>query len=132
MDKQVINLTIFLIKDYVEEFKDCLKSSYTLSSSKLKSELGLNGVIYYCDSSRKAPKWKSYLDSWANDTIDIADNASNKAVLLVRIQQRIMAVVFWYGRSFLREEIIERNFGLKVALNTINPNKMRSVNAATI
>ena len=43
-----------------------------------------------------------------------------------------MAVVFGYGRSFLKEECLERNFGLKVALNTIDPNKMRSINAATI
>lgn len=43
-----------------------------------------------------------------------------------------MAIVFGYGRSFLKEECIERNFGLKVALNIINPNKMRSINAATI
>lgn len=43
-----------------------------------------------------------------------------------------MAIVFGYGCSFLKEECIERNFGLKVALNTINPNKMRSINAATI
>ena len=28
MDKQVINLTIFLIKDYVEEFKDCCTAIY--------------------------------------------------------------------------------------------------------
>ena len=33
---------------------------------------------------------------------------------------------------FLKRRYIERNFGFKVALNTINPNKMRSVNAATI
>ena len=43
-----------------------------------------------------------------------------------------MAIVFGYGRSFLKEEYIERNFGLRVALNLINPNKMRSINAATI
>lgn len=132
MDKQVINLTIFLIKDYVEDFNDCLKSPQTLSSSKLKAELALDGEIYYSDSNKKTPKWKPYLDSWAKDSIDISDNASNKAILLVKIQNRIMAVVFGYGRSFLKEEHIERNFGLKVVLNTINPNKMRSVNAATI
>lgn len=43
-----------------------------------------------------------------------------------------MAIVFGYGRAFLAEEHIERNFGLRVALNTINPDKMRSVNASTI
>ncbi len=132
MDKQVINLTIFLIKDYVQELKDCLKSPSSLSSSKIKSQFGLDGEIYYCDSNKKIPRWKPYLDELSNETIDISENASNKAIVLAYIQNRIMAIVFGYGRSFLKEECIERNFGLKVALNTINPNKMRSINAATI
>lgn len=132
MDEQVVNLTVFLIKDYVQEFKDCMKSPNNLSSSVVKPTLEMDGVIYYCDSNKKAPRWKPYLDVWSQDDIDISDNASNKAIMLLRIQSRIMAVVFGYGRSFLKEECIERNFGFKVALNTINPNKMRSVNAATI
>lgn len=131
-DKQVVNLTIFLIKDYVEEFKDCMKSPESLSSSTFKQSFGLDGIIYYCDSKKKAPRWKPYLDTWSKDNIDISDNASNKAIMLLKIKDRIMGVVFGYGRSFLKEECIERNFGFKVALNTINPNKMRSVNAATI
>lgn len=52
--------------------------------------------------------------------------------MLIKIQDRIMAVVFRYGRSFLKEESIEKNFGLKVAPNIINPDKMRSVNVAMI
>lgn len=92
----------------------------------------MNGIKYYCDSKKKVPKWKSYLDQWAEEEVDISENSSNKAIMLVEISDRIMAVVFGYGRSFLKEECIERNFGFKVALNIINPNKMRSVNAATI
>lgn len=121
-----------MIKDYITEFDDCIKSPNTLSNSKLKATFGMDGIIYYCDSNKKPPRWKPYLDQWAKDTIDISDNSSNKAIMLVKVKNRIMAVVFGYGRSFLKEEYIERNFGFKVALNTINPNKMRSVNAATI
>lgn len=132
MDKQIINLTIFLIKDYVADFSDCLKSPSSLSTSEIKQRFGMDGVLYYCDSNKKPPRWKWCVDELAKDDIDISDNSSNKAILLVRISQRVMAIVFGYGRSFLKEEHIERNFGFKVALNTINPNKMRSVNAATV
>lgn len=132
MEGQIINLTIFLIKDYVENFKECLKNKGTLQCSNLRSEYNLDGVICYCDSSQKAPRWKAYLEQFAKDKINIADNASNKAIMLVKIKERILAIVFGYGRAFLREEHIERNFGFKVALNTINPDKMRSINAATI
>lgn len=132
MDNQIVNLTIFLFKEYIHEFSDCLKSAASLSSSKLKAMFGLDGTIYYCDSRKKFPRWKSYLDELSEETIDITENTSNKAVILLRVRNRIMAVVFGYGRSFLKEECLERNFGLKVALNTIDPDKMRSINAATI
>ena len=132
MDKQVVNLTIFLMKDHVVEIEDCLKSPNQLVSSMIKPQFGLQGKVFYCDSNRKLPRWKQYLDEYSTDPIMISDNASNKAILVVEVKHRILAVVFGYGRSFLREECIERNFGFKVALNTIDPNKMRSVNAATI
>jgi len=120
------------MKDYIRELKDCLKSPSSLSSAKLKQQYALDGEIYYCDSSKKPPRWKPYLDELSSETISISENASNKAIILVHIQDRIMAVVFGYGRSFLKEEHIERNFGLKVALNIIDPRKMRSINATTI
>lgn len=132
MDEQVINLIIFLIKEHVNEINYCLKSANSLMSSKLKPSYGLDGTIYYCDSSKKIPRWKSYLDELSEEPINIAESASNKSIILLHVKDRIMAIVFGYGRSFLKEEYIERNFGLKVALNIINPGKMRSVNAATI
>lgn len=132
MKKQVVNLTVFLFKDYISDFDDCLKSPQNLSSSALKPDCGIDGKIYYCNSNSKPPKWKSYLDELSKDSINLSDNTSNKAILLIRIKERIMAIVFGYGRAFIKEECIVRNFGLKVALNIINQQKMRSVNAATI
>ncbi len=92
----------------------------------------MDGKIYYCKSKKKLPAWKKYLEELSTESIDISENVSNKAAAFVRIKDKIMAIVFGHGRSFLNEECIERNFGLKVALNTINQNKMRSVNSATI
>lgn len=131
MEKQLINLTIFLMKDDVADMGDCLKEPY-LDSTPLKQELGLEGKIYYSKSTKNPPRWKFHLDEFASTKIPMLDNISNKAVMIVKMKQRFLAIVFGHGRSFLKEECIERNFGLRVALNTIDPNKMRSVNAATI
>lgn len=75
-----------MIKDYITEFDDCIKSPNTLSNSKLKATFGMDGIIYYCDSNKKPPRWKPYLDQWAKDTIDISDNSSNKAIMLVKVK----------------------------------------------
>ena len=132
MEKQVFNFTIFLLKETVTNVEDCLKNPRTLFSAPIKQEYGLEGKIFYCESIKNVPRWKYYLDEFASTRIDIMSNTSNKAVMIVRVKARFMALTFGYGRSFLNEEYIERNFGLRVSLNTINPNKMRSVNAATI
>lgn len=132
MKKQIFNFTIFLMKEEVTKVEDCLKTVNGLNTSDIKSQYGLKGKIYYCDSNKRQPIWKPYLDEYASKKITIADNASNKALMIVRIKKRVMVIVFGYGRSLIKEECIERNFGLKVALNVINQNRMRSVDAATI
>lgn len=132
LDKQIFNLTIFLLKDYLKDFGDCLKNPQGLATVKIKPQYGLNGEIYFSECNTKPPRWKAYLEELSTERINIDDNASNKALILVKVQSRIMAIVFGYGRAFLKEECIERNFGFKVALNTIDPKKMRSINAATI
>lgn len=132
LEKQIFNWTIFLLKDYVCDFENGLKNPRMLKSVKIKSQYGLQCQIYFSESNSKPPKWKSHLEELSVEKIDIDDNASNKALMLVKIKSRIMAVVFGYGRAFLKEDCIERNFGFKVALNIIDPKKMRSVSAATI
>ena len=89
MDKQVVNLTIFLMKDHVVELEDCLKRPDQLVSSMIKPQFGLQGKVFYCDSNRKLPRWKQYLDEYSTDPITISDNASNKAVMVVKVKYRI-------------------------------------------
>ena len=131
-EKRNVNLSIFLLKDDAENFEDYLKAPRLCSASKIKPEYGLDGIIFYPETASKTPKWKNYVEMMAADAIIIDDNSSNKAVIIVKITNKVLAVVFGYGRSLLKENLIERNFGLKVALNIIDPRKMKSVQAATV
>ena len=132
MDPTNVSLTIFLMKSTAEDFQSCLKNPDNLITVEIKKKYHMDAKIYYCNSKKQVPQWMDLLNEFANQNIEIEENVSNKAVMLIKIDSRIMALVFGYGRSLIKEEQIERNFGLKVALNTINPNKMRSINAATI
>jgi len=132
MKNRIMNLSIFLMKDYIQKFDDCLKMPETLISSSIKDSYGIDGKIYYCHPKKRTPTWISYLKELSQEDIELSENTSNKAIILIRAEDRIMAVVFGYGRSFIKESSIERNFGLRVAMNIINPNRMRSVNASQI
>ena len=128
-----MKLNVLLFKEEVEDFDSCLKESYKgIQCIGLKNELGLDGMICFSQTISKKPIWKLQVDRLAVKEVDIGDNTSNKVAILVRVKRRILAILFGYGRSLIREEFVERNFGLKVALNLINPEKMKSINAATI
>ncbi len=125
-------LTIFLIKDNVKNLKECLKNPYEGFITPLNPIWNMEGLVQYGSTHSREPMWKNFLGFFSKDSINIPNNTSNKAIMLIKVQGRIMAMVFGYGRSFLKEESIEKNFGLKVALNIINPDKMRSINVAMI
>ena len=131
-NQKSISLTIYLFKSNVTEFSDCLKNVNNLKPVNIQKKYNINGIIYYCNNNFKKPKWKTYLDELSGTNVDIYDTSSSKAILVVRIEDRLMGVVFGYGRSLINEEMIERQFGLKVCLNVLDQTKMRSINAATI
>ena len=126
------SLTIFLMKEYVTNFEWCIKEKTSVQRIQLRKEGNLDGIIVVAQSSHKKPEWVTWLEDLGTENIDIEDNTSNKAMLLVKINGRIMAVIFGYGRCLLREEYIEKNFGLLTAINMIDSEQIRSINASKI
>jgi uncharacterized protein (TIGR04141 family) len=53
-------------------------------------------------------------------------------VLFVEASDRLFAFTFGQGRHLLEPEALESDFGLKVVLNTVAPDQLKSVDAKTI
>jgi uncharacterized protein (TIGR04141 family) len=51
---------------------------------------------------------------------------------LVHAKERIFAFTYGYGRTLLDQSKFERDFGLKVVLNTVDPKSLRSIDCHTI
>ncbi len=132
MNRQKFDFTIFLIKDDVQSFDDCLKCPQELIKFSIDTQFELDGNVYVATSISNSPSWKKSLEIIVNDHINLSDNTSNKAILLTTIDKRILAITFGYGRHLLKMESVERNFGLKVVLNIIDSNKLKSINTFNI
>ena len=132
MEEQTYKFTIFLIDTDVTEFRRCIKADKQAIYVDIKEDAGIDGVVVYGKTTSKEPSWLGFLQSFCDEEIKMQNNTSNKAVLLLRVKGRIMAMAFGHGRSFLKDECIVRNFGLLVALNIIDEKKIRSINSATI
>lgn len=127
-------LSIFLHKKETTNFDECIKktSRYKSTTYDVKKEIGMSGKIYVHESIENVPDWKVTLEKLTTKTLNISSNSSNKAVVVFKHRNRYISVVYGYGRSMLEDGSIERNFGLIVAANLIDPQKIKSLNSMTI
>ena len=82
----------------------------------------------------RAPWWVDYLDPHVDGSELQTDlvNSSTSAVLLVNAAGRLFAVTFGYGRHLVEPTACEQDFGLRVVLNTVAPDQLKSVDARTV
>lgn len=95
-------------------------------------DLGGGYVLYYKQSEAKDPKWvNSFFDDTIKDSTPLKSK-STSAVILYNINvadgiKRIFAITFGYGKSLLISSAVEKRFGLLVTLNSVDAEKLRSV-----
>jgi len=78
------------------------------------------------------PPWQTFLAPHVTGNLDGLSTASSAAVLLIERSGRLFAVTFGQGRHLLDSEAFEQDFGLRVVLNTVAPDQLKSVDARTI
>ncbi len=121
-------LSIYLIKEEYVEHKDILQDFDNLKSYEILDV----GVFYYRKSYTSKPKW---LDSFFGEPLSNETellNSTSKGVLLVAVDvdsdhERIFAVPFGYGWKLINPGSYEERFGLKTALNIVNPDSLRKI-----
>lgn len=90
----------------------------------------VDGTLYVPASVPHPPSWVSFLQPGVKKAID-AKVLSASAVLVLKVKSRWFAVVFGHGRHRLKAGSFEEGFGLKVCLNCIEPDKIRSIDRRT-
>lgn len=125
-------ISLFLNSKSVKKFEDCLKDKIKYDEYPLNSKIGLNGKIFVQKSDPKLPSWQDELNQLSALKIKFSENVPNKAVVVVKLRNRFFSITYGYGRSMLNDLKIVRNFGLKVAANLIDKDKIRSMNITSI
>jgi uncharacterized protein (TIGR04141 family) len=123
-------VTIFLL-DGIETFEQSLDKDQVPASTALHTEFGLDGVFYWKFRPANTPAWVQYVAPALVDVPSQLRSSSASGLLVLKAAGRFFALTFGYGRSMLDATKIVRQFGLKVALNTIDPAHIRSLDTKT-
>jgi uncharacterized protein (TIGR04141 family) len=126
-------LSIFLIKEEIGSYEDVVRDPESVTWFDIDRKGGVSGVVVLRSPTEKRPWWAQYLEPHleTGDALNALANASTAALLLIKIARRYFALAFGYGRHLLKPDTFEQDFGLKVVLNTVNADRILSVDART-
>ena len=123
--KKSNKISIYLLKEEVE-MDNLIKEE--LDTRKKILYQNETCVTYYIESNLNRPNWlKSYFNI-DNDEL-IQSNAKVISFYKLNIDNKnvIFAIPFGNGKSLLKEDVIEDQFGLKVLLNSVDIKSFRQI-----
>ncbi len=124
-------LKILLLKE-IDSFEEALKEPGSLNVYDLAPGTPYEGTIYTSRSHVKPPSWLKFLQTGVTDPISHLNTATAAGILFVEAGGRKFAFTFGYGRNLLVADCFERDFGLRVVLNTVDPESVRSLDIKTV
>ena len=123
--------TIFLLKTGLSAISDAIDQDKNPSEHQISGLDGITGSLFLGEQNRSTPDWVSMIQPFLSDAIPQVISASRSAVLIATHGGRSFAFVFGHGRSLLKATAWERGFGLKVTLNRVDPDGLRSIDSKT-
>jgi uncharacterized protein (TIGR04141 family) len=124
-------LTVCLAKPAITVPRDVVEAPAGLKHFPVDETEASRTDLYVPDPSRKLPKWASFFDSKVPpDTFGLASSVG--ALLTLRHKNRVFAITFGTGRFHLKQDCWEDSFGLRVALNCIGNNVVKSIDKHTL
>lgn len=124
-------LTLFLFKEGMT-LDDVIPEREQLQSYHVRG-LGIDDDNLFVKASFvNQPKWVPYLEPHVEQDLDSLLSSTAAAALVMRAGDRTLALAFGQGRHLLETEAVTHDFGLKVVLNTVAYDQLKSVDARSV
>lgn len=135
-----MNINLFLCKEGIQSFQDCLKPKTLKRQYDLLTSTSPNGIEYQIclvKGESKEPAWLSFIKDYVDPSdIDDVTNRTCSLVVFFKVNtadgERIFAISNGFGFHILDKDKVEPNFGLITTLNCINPLKIKTVDTRSL
>jgi uncharacterized protein (TIGR04141 family) len=132
LKKNKNKVALFLVKEGFNNPEEILDDFENLKFEKIKNGDELIGTLFYLESKRSEPNWlKNFFNINNLEGVNFF-NSNTRAVFLVETDGRMFALTFGYGKSLLKNETFEDDFGLFTTLNLVIPDTLRSVDKVNL
>lgn len=115
--------------------QNAFKEAFAAGESRALTEHPWNAVedgrLFIGQIYNNPPGWRSFLQEVSSDLPEKIYSSGAGAVIFVPVRDRFAAVCFGHVHIALDEHVFERQFGLKVTLNSVPREKLRTIDLAT-
>jgi uncharacterized protein (TIGR04141 family) len=131
-EEKKYKLSVYLAKKSFKKDADIITKIGHMGSYVVKDGKGELGVLYLQTGYPSVPKWADLFKSvLPKKELDLTTKSA-RAVLIANVKQRKFCLTFGHAHFLLNPLGIERNFGLKVALNMGGKSSLRSVDKTSL
>lgn len=125
-------LSIYLIKAGTHTRESILKMDMVSDSYAFELTKGTATLFLKRDPPARPPQWTGLFTSHPDaPEVTFGHSKSVGAVLHVVADERDFLLSFGTGFHLVRHDMTERDFGLRVTLNAVEPDKLRSIDKAS-
>lgn len=133
----IMNLSAYLIKEEYNNFEDVIRpedeiGNYDLFDFSESDTHQFESAIVLGAPKKKKPNWLNIIENEIDGDLEEYFNKSTRAVILVKVESYIIAYTFGFGRHLLRDMAIVKDFGIRVVMNIVNPQKIKGVDKTTV
>ena len=128
--KPLRQVKVLLLKDGLPSLESALKLDEHGGLPKkypLAGHVPFVGAVYASPVSVKTPDWLPFLSEGMEAAPDIKTSTASAVLLLTSPAGHKFALTFGYGRYLVSPISYVRDFGIRVALNSLDPEQIRSV-----
>ncbi|MCC6165099.1 MAG: TIGR04141 family sporadically distributed protein [Acidobacteria bacterium] len=132
-----MRITYYLFKKSVASFDQVWRDGGNAPGGSyvevpLKETVPFEAEAHLQANKPAAPNWWSFVEPYCAVQPSAPLNRTSSFVLLIKVSGRVFAVTFGHGFAAINRSRLEPDFGLKVTLNSVDPKKLRSVQARNI
>lgn len=126
----VAHLTIYLAKHDRKIVSALLRQQQTVTCEDVKVPDVTSAKLVVQQREAQSPKW-ARLFAHLVERAKFGTIRSAAAALFIELDDRLFALTFGQGRHLLATDAFEEQFGLRVTLNSIRDNSVRSIDKKT-
>lgn len=126
-------ISLYLAKETVHKFNDVFsknaQNTIKAGAEVFQSEkLGESATAFIFRNPPSKPKWLPALGEIIDGLPDFT-NQTSCAVIVFKHVERVWVIPFAHGWTFINDEKIVMDFGLKVAINSLSDEKVRRIDS---